>query len=410
MKNQTNGKNENPFHQTDEQYIEARKRLMKTAIANNEITEDDCELINKFLTGKSTKIGAKRAYKYTYTLVGFRKNDFVTVPYLEMTKDDFDAAIERLNSHGFKRNTLRDYIDFLKRFTLWMIDNDYSTIKPGDRAEREIQKLSPGRRDKMTKTKASIYTPEEIESMIQAAPGVMWKTLICTIFDGAFRPQEIGKLTWGQVKIEKHKASINTSEKTGRPRLVPCYRAFPYLKQWANQYPGERSKDAYVFLNEYNRPLHYNVISYHVKEIGESIGISRDRLKLHNFRHSAITDMQRRKVNDSIIQRICWGGESDMLATYSHLDDADADKAIAESLGVKAPDDTPRHKLLEPKQCPNPTCGAIVPATYEYCPECGEAITEAAKSEKKQADNSLETLIKDPKFKEQLIKYIQNIP
>lgn len=391
------------FHLTDTEYNEGRERILKRSLNEKNISISDADLINKFIDSRNTSIHAKRKYKYTTILTGLRRNKFVETDYKNLTRADFDRAVSRIQDYDYSINTKRDYTDFLKRFTLWMIKKGYCKIEKGSDDASDIREMSPGPKDKMTKKIATIFTEDDINKMVQAADGPMWQCFIALMFDAALRPQEAGKLTWGQVSIEKNKAVINTAEKTGRPRRIPVYRAFPYLKAWANSYPKERKSDSYVFLNMYGQPFIYNSLRDHVKIIAKTAEVNKP-IRLHTFRHAGITDMQRRGMNDTITQKIGWGGMSDQLETYSHLTDQNVDDAISESLGIKQ--HTPRPKALEQQLCP--VCASLCKHSDSYCPDCGEPLSEAAISQGHGMKKSIAENMSDPEFRKALLEYLQN--
>jgi hypothetical protein len=140
------------FHQSDEsraEYIEtilyrARNGIptKKTNVLLPLITEDDLGLLREYLAKiKATRhITIKRLYKYACILVHWR--EFIE-EYRRNTIADLHAGINTIliakdvtGNPRYAKNTLSDYIGFLKRFYLWLLENGYTTIE-----EKKINKI-----------------------------------------------------------------------------------------------------------------------------------------------------------------------------------------------------------------------------------------------------------------------------
>jgi integrase/recombinase XerD len=63
----------------------------------------------------------------------------------------------------YKKNTIADYVRFLKRFYLWMQENNYTTIDV-----KKLQKIRPPGYNNMTKTVEMLLGEEEVRRMMDA--------------------------------------------------------------------------------------------------------------------------------------------------------------------------------------------------------------------------------------------------
>lgn len=126
------GKNSR-FHRPDSDYIEYSKRSLESAVSEGKLTRDDARLIREFISeaAATTHISPARRYKIIYTLVGCRR--FIG-PFADAGVSDLYDAMTTLSSatkedgSPYKQNTICDYVRFLKRFYLWLIENEYGSV------------------------------------------------------------------------------------------------------------------------------------------------------------------------------------------------------------------------------------------------------------------------------------------
>ena len=163
----------------------------------------------------------------------------------------------------YAKNTLADYIGFLKRFYLWLVENGYTIVD-----EKKINKIRVPTAPLMTKTAEMLVSKEEIYKMIEACQNSRDRALICVFYEGGFRIGELGSLRWKQVKFNDWNVAINVDNKTGKPRYVPLVATRPYLAQWRNDYPLSRSEDGFVFLTAGRRgQLQYRGSSSNLRKL-----------------------------------------------------------------------------------------------------------------------------------------------
>ncbi|MGB7787485.1 tyrosine-type recombinase/integrase [Methanoregula sp.] len=369
------------FHNTKGAYAD---HSITHPVEKGRLSAEDARLIRDFIAEiKATHgIGVGRANKLIFTLVTWRK--FIG-PFRANTIADIYRGIEAMRdarNEGvpYKQNTQRDFLLILKRFSKWLIANGHSALR-----EEKIAKIKAPRSDRMTKTAQQMLTEEEVRAMIDACQNSRDRAIIATIYEGGFRVEEIGRLTWGQVKFDDYGTVVNVDEKTGKPRYVRLLAATQYLIQWKNDFPFEATPDALVFLSNQKLPLQYPAVAKQFKIIAARAGI-RKKITPHLFRHSRITAMIREGYSESTVMRQMWGSlNSTMFPTYLHLTDNDTDNEIFERQGIRRPE-AHRCDALAVKQCVS--CNTVNPSTYNFCKTCGEPLDETARL-------SLERLKKD---------------
>ena len=378
-----------PFHNAKSVYAD---HSIDDAMEAGQLTADDARLIRDFVAEmKATRgIGVSRANKLTYILVSWRR--FIG-PFRMNTVADLYRGIEALrearhDNIPYKANTQRDHLLLLKRFLRWLKANGYSSV-----SEDKIAGIKAPRADRMTKTAAQLLGEDEIRGMIDACQTSRDRAIIATIYEGGFRVQELGRLTWGQVKFDDCGTVINVDEKTGAPRYVRLVTATQYLIQWKNDFPFPVTPDALVFVSNRRLPVTYAAIAVQLKKIARRAGI-RKKVTPHLFRHSRVTAMIRQGYSESIVKKMMWGNlDTLMFSIYLHLVDNDTDNEVLEKHGIRRPEER-RSDAMEVRQCAS--CNTVNPPTFQFCSTCGEPLTEKARMSLERLKKDIERL---PEYK-----------
>jgi integrase/recombinase XerD len=364
-----------PFHAIKDEYSDAS---LEHAREKGIITQSDVALLNEYIgeLRSSKNIGVGRKNKIVFTLVGWRR--FIG-PFDQLTMADIYEGISKLktgtNARGvpFKQNTLRDFITILKSFTLWLIDNNRSSLP-----ESKIRKLKTPSRDSMTKTAADLLTPEEITSMIEVCTRSIDRAIIMMLYEGGFRIGELGALKWGDLKFDEFGVIANVRFKTEKPRYLRLVMAREHLAKWRTDYPFRPEGENPVFITERKTPLTHASIQKQLKRLAARAKIEK-HITPHIFRHSRITHLIKEGIPESVIKLMMWGNVgSSMFQTYAHLAGTDIDSAILKNYNIIASNgERPQEARLEPHQCAH--CYTVNAPTSNYCSTCGHALTDEAK-------------------------------
>lgn len=372
------------FHKTDTKYLEYTENSIKRAIDEGVITESDARTIKEFLNEKQATaehLSPSRVFKIAVTLIGTRR--FLNVPFLDATIDDLNDSIRRIKGTSeYKQNTRSDYVRFLKRFALWLVESGRV-----DMPEKRIRAIKVPSLDNMTKTAEMMLDEGDIRAIIDRCRNSRDKCFLMMQYEGAFRVGELGNLKWGQVQFPKDKdwsVIVNVDDKTGKPRMVPLVMSKPFLIAYMNDNNISREHDQYVFLTSRGQPLQYAGVAKMLKVAARDAGIMKS-VTPHLLRHSRITHMVRDGMGESIVKQIAWGNQStDMLATYNHITNETIMDAVAEKYGIKKPEKKEEKNLFEPVQCPD--CGTVNPPGMKYCGLCMRGLTEEARAERVAAN------------------------
>jgi integrase/recombinase XerD len=376
------------FYPSDEKHVEYIDTILDralngkpTAKDNKELphlSQDDVGLIREFVSEiqATSHITVKRAYKYTYILVHwrayigeFRKNTigdiYTGIAAIEIAKNVSGYPL-------YARHTLADYVGFLKKFYIWMVDSKYSLIE-----EKKLNKIKPPKVTQMTKTAEQLLSEEDVRNMIDTCTNSRDRAIIAMMYEGGFRIGEIASLRWHQLKFNDWNVAVNVDNKTRKPRYVPLVMARPYLATWKNDYPRTLTDDGYVFLTlGQNEQLQYRGFAKQLEKIAKRAGIVK-HVTPHIFLHSRITHLIQQGFSESKIKLMMWGDiNSDMFKAYAHLTNADIDNEVAQHAGITLPDQKQKSDLLEPKQCRS--CYRINEPGVRFCGNCGLPLTPEA--------------------------------
>jgi integrase len=357
------------------------------------VNDDDAALIQRYIGERRAlrNLSPGRVNKIIFQLLLWRR--FVP-PFKVNTIQDVYAGLEALRAarkedgRSFSKNTFHDTVAIVKPFYTWLIEEGHSSI-----SEKKLRQIRTPPADSMTKTAADLLTKEEVEATIRACSGSRDRALIALLAEGGLRIGEALALTWGEFKFDDYGAVVNVNAKTEKPRWVRFVAAVPYLAAWRADYPGTAENTHPVFLSQRGGRITYDAVYQQIRRIARDAGIQK-KVTPHLFRHTAITNLVRAGVSESVIKKMMWGSlSSEMLATYLHLTGEDTDRAILEANGL-APKEKKRVLTLEPRQCSH--CQTINGPTMNYCGTCGLPLT-------KEATASLQTLTgvteEDPRFK-----------
>ncbi len=373
------------FHPVDKTYAST---AIQKALATGILTRDDVDLINEFVMELQASQGITtiRVNKITSHMINWRRH---LGPYRTATTGDIFLAIASIKDarsqrgRPFKQNTLHDYVMFLKRFYLWLIENEYSDV-----SKAKILKIRPPRMDRCTKLPDQMLSQEEIEALLQACQSSRDRAIIALLYESGCRIGELGRLTWRRVQFDAYGVVVSIEDtKCHTQRYVRLVMATPYLAAWKNDYPFDPTGDALVFITRRNKPLQHATVYTQFHKIARRAGITK-KITPHIFRHSRITHLINQGMKESVIKLMMWGNlNTDMFATYAHLTGQDIDKEVLGQYGIIQQEEA-EERHLEPVQCPG--CKTINTPRSNYCSTCGRSFTEG--SEETQGEMSKDVL------------------
>ncbi len=402
------------FHQSNKYYLERIPILLSKGIDSGRINERDRELIEEFIAEivAVSQITPIRRYKLVGTLIRIREH--LLTPYADSTIADVYTAIDNIKGAidgsekpRYTAHTLHDYLRMLKRFFVWMSENEYTSINP-----TKLKKINVPRPNGSPITAEMILTEEEIKAIIEATTTSRDRALISVLYEGGFRIGEIANMRWCDVKFTDWGVTINTAEKTGKPRYVALASSRACLLEWKNDYPLPITDSAFVFLTTTTKqPLQYQGLVKQIRKLADRAGVKK-YIKPHIFRHSRVTHLIQQGMNESTVKLMMWGDvTTDMLKVYQHLTNRDIDNEVAKLNGFTIEGEDggkTKRRAMKPVQCPR--CAKINHPTMKYCGNCGTPLTTAEISTAENMEKELVSSMTDnPAFMMELFNAMQEL-
>lgn len=126
-----------------------------------------------------------------------------------------------------------------------------------------------------------------------------------------------------------------------------------------------------------------NTIRGRLKTLGEKAGIPRDRMKPHNFRHTAVSSWIRQGYDPHEIVHMASWADPSMLEVYDNVTDEQRNKDIAVRMGLVDDDEV----AADPSDAtiPCPRCDSPVRRNANFCPSCSLQMSRAPAFEETDA-------------------------
>lgn len=370
-------------------------------VARGELREEDAVLIDQFLEYDGKQWGrkkrgtfkrSKREKAVITTQIMARYLSLFARTHQPLLKDaTTETVIGALDKYGETRsqNTVRQMVIYLISFLKWFKSSSVDIS--------QIEEMIPPK-NWITKQASDMLTGEQVEALIHATTNSRDRALVAVLYEGGFRPVELSRLEWSDVKNDQYGYVVNTSAKTGKPRYVRLITSAPALAQW-QQDSHQDTGPVFRGMREGHKNatgITPHAIADIIKKTAKRAGITNDKAVYpYLLRHSRITHLLEDEVHESVIKLQHWGSLSTpMLATYGHISNVAIDRALLENAG------TPMEKKTRGKASPRaiqcPACQTINLPGSRWCSQCGTSLTpEAVKTKQaveKIADQEAENL------------------
>ncbi len=180
---------------------------------------------------------------------------------------------------------------------------------------------------KMVSSEREVFTLEEVQSLIEAAPNLDWQTAIYFGYFAGARLSDCVKMKWENVNPDT-KSIIYTQKKTGKKMDVPMN--FHLLNHLA--YRSEHSNSGYICPSLANKnPGGHQGLSQTFKRIAKRAGVDLGivqgkgvrkftKRSFHSLRHSFISALANAGVSEEIRMQLTGHMSKETHAKYSHFD------------------------------------------------------------------------------------------
>jgi len=183
------------------------------------------------------------------------------------------------------------------------------------------------------------FTPEQVSSLIAAAPDDEWRVLIALGFYSGGRLKDLSRLTWGAWDREKQTLTF-TQKKTGGVVLIPVHRELadylerlpsgvgkaPILPTLASKSGTGRSGLSMAFRNIM---LAGGIEPGIARERSGKAGHSVSKLSFHSLRHSFTSELAKAGVSPEIRQMLTGHADLASQKVYTHHEVSTFRRAIA---------------------------------------------------------------------------------
>lgn len=310
-------------------------------------------------------------------------------------------------SDGTVRNKQFAVRKFLADLDLVEWAEDYQLVSPADNKVRPEDMLKP----------------DDIAALTDGANNLRDVALIEFLADTGARLSLVTTLRVRDVNLESDQATYtpnpNAKGLKGAPiREYPIIDSRAVLRTYLQQVHPRPNDPDVAFIHKI--PGHGNdttegdggltgpTIRSQLQTAADKAGVEKP-VNPHNFRHSAVSRMVREGYSRSQIEhRVAWSVDTDMWSAYEHIAADEHNSDIFEAAGVLECES-------EGPSAERDTCGLCqepLAPHHDYCPRCGEPVTERSRQLKNSAIDSLaEALatVDDPDRRAAIAELLQGV-
>jgi site-specific recombinase XerD len=390
----------------EEIYKSERKlKTILSKIKDSDISENNKKSILQFHDECfSQGISSIRVLKCVYTL--FRLSKWLNKDFIDVNLEDIKALVGMIEKSDFAEWTKHDYKVILKKFYKWLRGNeDFPT---------EVKWIKTTMKNNRQKLPEELLTEEEVKKLIESANEPRDRALVSVLYESGCRIGELLSLKIKEIDFDKYGALLSVIGKTGS-RRVRIVASSPYLAEWINKHPMKDNPDAPLWIRKdyTNKLLSYERVKVILIHLKKKSGIKK-KVNPHNFRHSRATFLANFLTEAQLKEMFGWTQSSDMASIYVHLSGRDVDNALLRTYGIEQDEKNGHESELKPKECIR--CKQVNPVTNKFCSMCGMVLNEKTiveviekDLERKKADEVLDELIKDEKFREMFLNKIKEV-
>lgn len=368
------------------------------------------DFIDRFT--RHLQVSKARENKYRYSL--FRFAGLIEKDFDKVTEQEIIDASKIINAGNLAVKTKQDIISEMRAaYKFWLGKNlFYPQVIAGLKAPASKGKL---------RLPDEMPSEEEIYKMIKACGNVRDKFFIALIaLDGALRPIECRRIVWGDIKKDQygHFIVVKTAKESGDKdtRVIRIIKSEPYFMRWSQEYPGEKTDNAYVFINYSDlKPISQGTISALFGRLKKKLGIK--RLYPYLLRHALLTNMSKDpRVPISLLKKFAGHSlASNTIAEYQHFGDDDLKDMQLQVNGIVKKEGK-KDRERKPVKCPK--CKKMNEYDAEFCIYCNMALSQRRQVESYEKLNGIEKEVRGLKESDKtvagkldrLLNFFQNNP
>lgn len=285
-------------------------------VFNIKLKPKDEEYLNNFLKLCEGSAGEKKVKNIHRIMIQIY--DVSEIGFDEWDLNKLRDFLSILNKSSKLNSTKNDIKKVLKRFLKEHYEN--WSIKFKNFADPSMKQKDEVNHEKLNAT--TMLKPNEFEILVKGADSFRMRSWISLSYESAGRPEEILKLKWSDIDLEKGRLKLHSS-KTGNVRVIPIKDCILHLRQYKQEYPFEDVKASdFVFPSpmDRNKQISLQTIYTYIKTLGKN------KLKRHIFpylfRHTKLSFLHT-KLSPKNYENFADHSISTAIKHYSHLGEDD---------------------------------------------------------------------------------------
>jgi len=273
------------------------------------------ELMNEFLEYCSISAGKSTLNKIKH------KTDIVDNYFKGNLKNlslkDIHSFLAYVNKSPYAKATKNDLIKTFKRFLKWKYPdwsqrfNGLKDAKLNGNSQRQL-------------SKEDLLSSDEMNLIIKATPDMKYKSLFLLLQETACRPEEILKLKWKEVNLDKKEVKLHSS-KTDKTRFIPIKNSADHLRRYKVECFAITPKADDRIFDITNQTIHNQL-----RNVEKELKLTK-HLYPYLWRHSVLTRMIK-ILSPKVYEMFAGHSLETGMSIYAHLDNDDLREELNEKI------------------------------------------------------------------------------
>jgi site-specific recombinase XerD len=403
----------------DERDINTNEKInrMIERISNDELKYNIIEYTNALRLGIGCKKSKPRSIEGAINSLN-KYHKIINKTLINCDKIDFVNFISELSKEGLKQTTIDTYGIWVRQYYIWLHrekglinENEYPKI---------VSWFKPTKTKKVI-TQNDLFTPSEIQKVVNIADNDRDKAIISGLYESASR---IGEWVWIKIKdieINENYMQIKVSGKTGTRKVI-LLSSYLYIHKWLENHPFKNDPNAYLFCSfahtHYGQRINEASVGRMLKTYTKRAKINK-HVHCHLLRHSRLSYLaQKEGMRERDIMLLAGWSSTDMCGTYLHHGQEEVFDKLKQKAGILSVEeninDITERNVNKPITCTR--CSNINPASSLFC-NCGFCLSlkesmlieEKKKEATNEAMDKLIQIMSDPLLKEKYELFTKNI-
>ena len=283
------------------------------------------DYLAEWVESKKTETELRTYWKYSQTVDDFLNYIGIKADRLlrEVTPADIRSWRDALKRKGLAAPTVNDAIKLLRMPFKAAHDAGYIEINPC--TKNSVRPV----KDEARNVEKDVFTPEQLASLINAAPSEDWKGVILSGYYTGLRLRDIADMEWGAVNLSKQIITL-TTRKTRKDVTIPIH---PRLGAWlGEQTRGVGKAPVFPTLADkagsgksglsmtFKRIMDRAGIKGRLLREANGAGRSQSSLSFHSLRHSFNAALANAGVGVERRQELTGHSSPEMNKNYTHTD------------------------------------------------------------------------------------------